>query len=91
MVKTGGYLLDVDLGRAIEQGWVQGPRIVGAGHAITPTGGHLDPRMFQRLAPHIMPLSPDEGMANGVPEVRRAVRYQIQYGAEVIKISRRAA
>lgn len=87
MVKTGGYLLDVDLGRAIEQGWVQGPRIVGAGHAITPTGGHLDPRMFQRLAPHIMPLSPDEGMANGVPEVRRAVRYQIQYGAEVIKIS----
>ncbi|MBF6170124.1 metal-dependent hydrolase family protein [Nocardia blacklockiae] len=87
MVKTGGYLLDVDLGRAIEQGWVEGPRIVGAGHAVTPTGGHLDPTMFQRLAPHIMPLSVAEGRANGVPEVRECVRYQIKYGAEVIKIS----
>lgn len=87
MVKTGGYLLDVDLGRAIEQGWVEGPRIVAAGHAITPTGGHLDPTMFQRLAPHIMPLSVEEGRANGVPQVRESVRYQIKYGAEVIKIS----
>ncbi|WP_067693584.1 metal-dependent hydrolase family protein [Nocardia jejuensis] len=87
MVKTGGYLLDVDLGRAIEQGWVEGPRIVGAGHAITPTGGHLDPTMFQRLAPHIMPLSVEEGRANGVPQVRESVRYQIKYGAGVIKIS----
>ncbi|MFE9325078.1 amidohydrolase family protein [Nocardia sp. NPDC052278] len=87
MVKTGGYLLDVDLARAIEQGWVEGPRIVAAGHAITPTGGHLDPTMFQRLAPHIMPLSVEEGRANGVPQVRESVRYQIKYGAEVIKIS----
>ncbi|MFI6365161.1 amidohydrolase family protein [Nocardia sp. NPDC050630] len=87
MVKTGGYLLDVDLGRAIEQGWIEGPRIVAAGHAITPTGGHLDPTMFQRLAPHIMPLSVEEGRANGVPQVRESVRYQIKYGAEVIKIS----
>ncbi|MBO2447708.1 amidohydrolase family protein [Actinomadura barringtoniae] len=87
MVKTGGYLLDVDLARAIDQGWAQGPRIVSAGHAITPTGGHLDPTMFQRIAPHIMPLSVEEGIANGVPEVRKAVRYQIKYGAQVIKIS----
>ena len=87
MVKTGGLLLDVDLARAIDQGWVEGPRIVGAGHAITPTGGHLDPTMFQRLAPHIMPVSVEEGRANGVPQVRESVRYQIKYGAEVIKIS----
>lgn len=87
MVKTGGYLLDVDLARAIDNGWTEGPRIVPAGHAITPTGGHLDPTMFQRLAPHIMPLTPEEGIANGVPQVREAVRYQIKYGAELIKIS----
>ncbi|MFF2392765.1 MULTISPECIES: metal-dependent hydrolase family protein [unclassified Nocardia] len=87
MVKTGGYLLDVDLHRAIEQGWLEGPRIVAAGHAITPTGGHLDPTMFQRLAPHIMPITVEEGRANGVPQVRESVRYQIKYGAEVIKIS----
>ena len=86
-VKTGGYLLDVALSRAIDAGWVAGPRLVAAGHAITPTGGHLDPTMFQRFAPGIMPLKVEEGIANGVPEVRQAVRYQIKYGAGVIKIS----
>ena len=86
-VKTGGILLDVALSRAIDNGWVDGPRLVPAGHAITPTGGHLDPTMFQRLGPGIMPLSVEEGIANGVPEVRKAVRYQIKYGARLIKIS----
>jgi imidazolonepropionase-like amidohydrolase len=87
MVKTGGYLLDVALGRAIDNGWVAGPRIVSAGHAISPSGGHLDPTMVRGLAPGIMPLSVEEGIANGVPEVRKAVRYQIKYGAGLIKIS----
>ena len=86
-VKTGGYLLDVALSRAIDNGWIDGPRIVPAGHAITPTGGHLDPTMFQRFSPDVLPLTVEEGIANGVPEVRRAVRYQLKYGAKVIKIS----
>jgi len=87
MVYTAGFMLDVDLGRAVDQGWFPGPRIVPAGHAITPTGGHLDPTMFQQLAPGIMPQSVEQGIANGVAEVRKAVRYQIKYGAKVIKIS----
>jgi imidazolonepropionase-like amidohydrolase len=87
MVKTGGYLLDVALQRAIDQGWVDGPRIIPAGHAITPYGGHLDPTVFQRLAPGIMPLSIGEGQANGVDQVRHCVRYQIRHGAKVIKVS----
>ena len=87
MVKTGGYLLDVALAQAIDSGWVVGPRIIPAAHAITPTGGHLDATMFQRLAPHVLPLSVEEGIANGVPEVRKAVRYQLKHGAKVIKIS----
>ncbi len=87
MVKTGGYLLDVDLMRAIDAGFVEGPRIVPAGHAISPTGGHLEPTMFRGLAPHIMPLSVEEGVADGVAEVRKAVRYQLKYGAKVIKVS----
>lgn len=87
MVKTGGYLLDVALARAIDNGWHVGPRIVPAAHAITPTGGHLDPTMFQRLAPGVLPLSIEEGIADGVPEVRKCVRYQIKHGAELIKIS----
>jgi imidazolonepropionase-like amidohydrolase len=87
MVKTGGYLLDVALQKTIDQGWFEGPRIIPAGHAITPYGGHLDPTVFQRLAPGIMPLSVAEGIANGVSQVRECVRYQIRHGAKVIKVS----
>jgi imidazolonepropionase-like amidohydrolase len=85
-VQTGGILLDVALQRAIDRGWVDGPRIVPAGHAISPTGGHLDPTMFQRLGPNVLPLSVEEGIADGVDQIRRAVRYQIKYGAELIKV-----
>ncbi|MFJ3415665.1 amidohydrolase family protein [Streptomyces sp. NPDC086082] len=85
-VKTGGYLLDVALAKAIDAGWIDGPRVVPAGHAITPTGGHLDPTMFAAYAPGIMPLSLEEGIANGVDEVRKAVRYQIKHGARLIKV-----
>jgi imidazolonepropionase-like amidohydrolase len=85
-IQTGGLLLDVALMKAIDFGWFEGPRIVPAGHAITPTGGHLDPTMFQALAPHIMPLTVEEGIANGISEVRTAVRYQIKHGAKLIKV-----
>jgi len=85
-VKTGGYLLDVALAKAVDAGWIDGPRIVPAGHAITPTGGHLDPTMFAAFAPHIMPMTVEEGIADGVDEVRRAVRYQIKHGAKLIKV-----
>jgi imidazolonepropionase-like amidohydrolase len=85
-VQTGGLLLDVALQKAIDLGWIDGPRVVPAGHAITPTGGHLDPTMFQAFAPGIMPLSVEEGIADGVSQVRRAVRYQIKHGARLIKV-----
>ncbi|MGX1809048.1 amidohydrolase family protein [Nocardia sp. NPDC055321] len=85
-VKTGGYLLDVALRKAIDAGWIEGPRIVAAGHAITPTGGHLDPTMFSAFAPDVLSLSVEEGIANGVDEVRKAVRYQIKHGADLIKV-----
>jgi imidazolonepropionase-like amidohydrolase len=84
-VKTGGYLLDVALSEAIEAGWIEGCRVVPAGHAIVPTGAHLDPSAQSGLAPHIMPLTVEEGVADGVDAVRRAVRYQIRHGAKVIK------
>src|SRR5438552_1284908 len=85
-VQTGGLLLDVALKKAIDLGWIDGPRVVPAGHAITPTGGHLDPTMFQAFAPHVLPLTVEEGIANGISEVRKAVRYQIKHGAKVIKV-----
>ncbi len=85
-VKTGGYLLDVALAKAIDAGWIDGPPIVPAGHAITPTGGHLDPTMFGAFAPGVLPLSVEEGIADGVDQVRHAVRYQIKHGAKLIKV-----
>jgi imidazolonepropionase-like amidohydrolase len=85
-VKTGGYLLDVALGKAIDAGLIEGPRIVPAGHAITPTGGHLDPTMFAAFMPGALELTVEEGIANGVDEVRKAVRYQIKHGAQLIKV-----
>ncbi|MBV9662375.1 MAG: amidohydrolase family protein [Actinobacteria bacterium] len=84
-VKTGGYLLDVALAEASDRGWFDGPRIWPAGHAICPTGGHLDPSAQSGLAPHMMPLSVEEGIADGIDEVRKAVRYQIKHGAKLIK------
>src|SRR5947208_5125062 len=42
--------------------------------------------MFQAFAPHIMPLTVEEGIANGISEVRKAVRYQVKYGAQLIKV-----
>jgi len=85
-IQTNGILLDVALKKAIDLGWIDGPRVVPAGHAISPTGGHLDPTMFQKFAPHVLPLTVEEGIANGVDEVRKAVRYQIKHGAELIKV-----
>src|SRR5947208_8953249 len=85
-VQTGGLLLDVALRKAIDLGWIDGPRVIAAGHAITPTGGHLDPTMFQAFAPQIMQLTVEEGIANGVSEGRKAVRYQIKHGAQLIKV-----
>ena len=85
-VKTGGYLLDVALAKAIDAGWIDGPRVVPAGHAITPTGGHLDPTMFGAFFPGVLPMTVEEGIADGVPEVRKAVRYQIKHGARLIKV-----
>jgi imidazolonepropionase-like amidohydrolase len=53
-----------------------------AGHAIGITGGHCDENGYR---PGLMERDPMHGVANGVEEVRAAVRYQTKYGADVIK------
>ena len=50
-VQTGGLLLDVALMTAIDRGWVDGPRIVPAGHAISPTGRSPRPDHVPGLRP----------------------------------------
>ena len=74
---------DVALMRAIEAGRVVGPRIYPAGHYLSITGGHCDVTGF---APGVMELGPNQGIANGVDEILRAVRYQAKHGVKVIKV-----
>jgi imidazolonepropionase-like amidohydrolase len=74
---------DVALMRAIDAGLVEGPRMFPAAHAIGITGGHCDVTGF---APGVRELGPEEGVADGVDQALRAVRYQIKHGAKVIKI-----
>lgn len=74
--------VDVALMHAIERGDIEGPRIIPAGHSIGITGGHADETGF---VPGILEGGPQQGIANGVDECRRAVREQIKYGARVIK------
>lgn len=80
-------LLAVSLARASDAGWIDAPRIVAAGHAITITGGHIDPEMHARTVPGLLQLGPESGVADGVDEAVKAVRHQIKAGAQVIKIS----
>ena len=74
---------DVALMRAIDRGWVDGPRMQVSGHALSITGGHCDVTGF---APGVKELDYRGGIADGVDDVVRAVRYQIKHGASVIKI-----
>lgn len=49
--KTGGSLVDVALARAIEEGWAEGPRLIPAGHAITPGAGDVALGTLEPIAP----------------------------------------
>ncbi len=79
---SGGFA-DVALMHAIERGFVEGPRMFPAGHSIGMTGGHADTTGY---APGIVESDWMVGVADGVDEVVKAVRYQVKHGAKVIKV-----
>ena len=74
---------DVALMRAIDRGMIAGPRMWPAGHYISITGGHCDVTGF---APGILEFGPKQGIADGVDEVIKAVRYQAKHGVRLIKV-----
>ena len=81
---------DFGLQEAVERGLFEGPRLFIAGFPISQTGGHADMRpkgvrsreMFCSCAG----LGLIGAIADGVGEVRRAVREQVRNGANQIKI-----
>jgi imidazolonepropionase-like amidohydrolase len=75
-------LIDVALRNAINEGVVDGPRMLVATLALSATGGHGDLNGFSPYV-HIQQLT---NIADGVDEVRKAVRVNIKYGADWIKV-----
>lgn len=75
--------VSLGLRNAIEAGIAQGPRMLIANNAIGSTGGHADQAPFPPQL--VTPAGPIDGVCNGPDECRAAVRYQIKYGADVIK------
>jgi len=75
--------VSLGLRNAINAGMIPGPRMLVANYAIGATGGHADqaPVPPQRMAV----AGPILGVCNGPEECREAVRYQVKYGADVIK------
>ncbi|MEU3062804.1 metal-dependent hydrolase family protein [Streptomyces subrutilus] len=75
--------LNVSLRNAVEDGLIEGPRIFAAPNILSPRGGHADkrPHLAQRYGHQIGTL------AEGVEELRRAVREQARAGADWIKFA----
>jgi imidazolonepropionase-like amidohydrolase len=76
----------VALRKAINQGWIPGPRIFTAGKSLATTGGHADPTNAIR-GDYRRDAGPVEGVINGVDDARKAVRQRYKDGADLIKLT----
>jgi len=76
------YYAHLEIRNAIEEGLFLGPRITGAGHYLSITGGGGD---INFLAPEQSVVA-DGLVVDGVDEMRRAVREEIKNGSDWIKL-----
>lgn len=74
--------IDVALRRAIDSGQVAGPRMQVATLAIGATGGHADMVGF---SPYLK-FGQFSGIADGIDEIRKLVRFEVKNGADLIKM-----
>lgn len=81
-VGSGSYA-EVALKRFINNGQIPGPRIFTATKGLGITGGHAD---INGWSPDV-PLRGYAQIVDGVENVRHAVREQIKFGADLIKIT----
>ncbi|HEX5084213.1 MAG TPA: amidohydrolase family protein, partial [Blastocatellia bacterium] len=77
-----GEFIDVALRNAINRGDVAGPRMQVATLTVGATGGHGDTNGF---SPYLK-FNGFSGLADGVDEIRKLVRFEVKYGADLIKI-----
>ena len=78
--------LAISLRDAINQGWVDGPRIYAAGKSIATTGGHADPSNGRNRELTSDP-GPIDGVINSVEDALKAVRARYKEGANLIKLT----
>jgi imidazolonepropionase-like amidohydrolase len=74
--------VDVELRDAIEAGAVPGPRMLAAGNYVSSTGGAGDARQFSMYVD--VPIV--RNLADGPDEIVKAVRTNLKFGADFIKI-----
>jgi len=82
----GGSGVNIALRKAIQKGYVVGPRIYTAGKSIASTGGHADPTNGVRANLMGYP-GPKEGVINSKEDAYKAVRQRYKEGSDVIKIT----
>ncbi len=75
-------LVDISLRNAINRGDIPGPRIIAATMGLSATGGHAD---VNGLSPYWR-SEEMTGVADGVDDIRKKVRFEVKYGADVIKV-----
>jgi len=68
---------------AINNGWIDGPRIIAAG-GVGITGGHAD---ISGVSPDLMDIYTSPNVCDGPYDCRRATRNVIKYGADLVKIT----
>jgi imidazolonepropionase-like amidohydrolase len=76
--------IDVGLRNSINAGIVPGPRMLVSVHALGGTGGHCDDGAGFRFG-LLKETGPEDGVINSPDEARFAVRWNIKYGADIIK------
>ena len=75
--------IDVALKKAISDGKVAGPRLSVAGHTLSATVGHGD---LSGFSPYLH-IDNFKGVVDGVDEIRKKIRWNIKYGADLIKFT----
>jgi len=75
--------IDVALRDAINEGVVDGPRLIVAGQGLSRTGGHMDKPYWSPA----VSIAGRTGVCDGPWECRKAARTQIKWGVDLIKIN----
>jgi imidazolonepropionase-like amidohydrolase len=78
-------MVDIALRNSINKGVVVGPRMLVATFGIGATGGHFDPTSGFRDMLFGREPNETDGIADGPDAIRKAVRWEVKNGADVIK------